>query len=282
MLIAYFDETGHSKDQRTRFNGMAGLIAPEDHWEAFENKWKATLNQFDLPFFHMTDFANFAGPLLGWSEAKRQRLFAKLMRHIENVFPMPIGTSLPMNSFREMPENHQQMFGDPYLLGFLNVITQSSIFLKYMKDDLGAGESVKIALVFSDQVEFRHDASKLYEDAVDLLKDTVAMKDVAVKLRNTTLSPVFRDMRELLPLQAADIIAYEVYKEHERRLYRPQMTERFGYLKMIEMANRLEFKGPLCTYHTPGDLIEFVAIMEKEERRKAYWKKQKEKKAATS
>lgn len=45
MLTAYMDETGHSKDERQRFNGMAGLLAPTWAWEEFEPKWKQTLKE---------------------------------------------------------------------------------------------------------------------------------------------------------------------------------------------------------------------------------------------
>jgi hypothetical protein len=56
-LTAYMDETGHSKDERQRFNGMAGLLAPTREWERLEIKWKKTLKEFKLPYFHMKDFA---------------------------------------------------------------------------------------------------------------------------------------------------------------------------------------------------------------------------------
>ncbi|MDQ3755927.1 MAG: hypothetical protein M3371_14490 [Acidobacteriota bacterium] len=68
MLSAFFDETGHSRDEKQLFNGMAGVLAPADHWEAFEKKWKRTLQEFEIPFFHMKDFANFRKCFEGWSE----------------------------------------------------------------------------------------------------------------------------------------------------------------------------------------------------------------------
>lgn len=49
MLISYLDETGHSKDERQKFVGVAGLIAPHERWRIFERKWKKTLNKFKIP-----------------------------------------------------------------------------------------------------------------------------------------------------------------------------------------------------------------------------------------
>src|SRR6185295_4823221 len=39
MLTAYMDETGHSQDARSKFNGMAGLITKAENWLIFEREW---------------------------------------------------------------------------------------------------------------------------------------------------------------------------------------------------------------------------------------------------
>lgn len=46
LLTGYMDETGHSKDERQRFVGVAGLVAQAEHWEVFERKWKETFEFF--------------------------------------------------------------------------------------------------------------------------------------------------------------------------------------------------------------------------------------------
>jgi hypothetical protein len=71
-LIGYMDETGHSKDEKQRFVGMGGLVAPAQNWTEFERKWKQTLKDFRIPFFHMKDFANFRSFFESWSEQKRR------------------------------------------------------------------------------------------------------------------------------------------------------------------------------------------------------------------
>lgn len=48
-LVGYMNETGHSKDERQRFVGMDGLVAPAENWEVFERKWKQTLVIFCVP-----------------------------------------------------------------------------------------------------------------------------------------------------------------------------------------------------------------------------------------
>ena len=53
MLTAYFDETGHSHDEKQKFNGMAGLLCKAEEWEKFEERWDRLLKKFKIPYIHM-------------------------------------------------------------------------------------------------------------------------------------------------------------------------------------------------------------------------------------
>lgn len=272
MLSAFFDETGHSQDEKQLFNGMGGVLAPTDHWEGFEEKWERTRQEFKIEFFHMKDFAHFRGFFDGWSETKRQKLYDKLLRHMETTHVLPMGVSIPMEAFRGFPEEQRQKFIDPYYLGFWSVITQSTIFM----NNSGMSPEEKVALVFSEQVEFKNKAHELYDEITQTQYDSVRMRNATRILKDRTLSPVFRDMRHFAALQAADIVAYEVYKEHERLLgLRRSATPRHGYLQMIEMSKKLGYKEPFCKFYTQADLADFVNEMEREEKRKSYWEKKR-------
>lgn len=266
MLTAYFDETGHSKDEKQRFNGMAGLIAPTSNWELFERKWKATLarKEFNIPFFHMKDFARFKGYFEGWTEVQRQRLYGKLLRLIEAAYPFPIGAILPMKDYKKHAQRLDGIFGDPYYIGFGNVVSYVTSFVGSMK-----GRENKAALVFSDQVEFRHKALKFYE-VVSKLE----------QIKRTTAPPDFRDMRDLVPLQAADIVAYELYKEYERLLYRPEAKPRYGYQVICKMSARLGFDVPMFAFHSEYSLANDLRKAERWARQEAYWERRRAKPSA--
>jgi hypothetical protein len=272
MLSAYFDETGHSRDEKQLFNGMAGVLAPADHWAAFEEKWGQTLEEFKIPFFHMKDFASLRGPFKGWSEEKRRRLYGKLLAHMETAYIFPVGVSISMSAFRSFPEEQRKLFIDPYHLGFLTVIGQTTVFM----NNSGMSPEEKADLVFSDQVEFRSKAHELYDEIIRAPYDTVRMLSTARVIKSRILPPSFRDMRDFAALQAADVVAYEVYKEHERLSgVRRGAKPRHGYLKLTEMSNRLGYAMPFCTFFARPELADFIQMMEAEERRKAYWAKKK-------
>lgn len=273
MLWGFMDETGHSRDERQRFNGMAGLVAPLEHWAEFERKWKKTLKEFKIPHFHMKDFESSAltefsrtskNPFKGWSQIKKAKLFQKLLKHMETAYVYPLGSSLAMEDFRRLTPEQRALFDDPYYMGFVSVLAFVGGFL----DKAGAASSVRAAIVFSDQVEFKNRALEFFERAIS--------DEEFIKRRIDP--PSFRDMRDLVPLQAADIVAYEVYKEHERQRYRPHDSPREGYQALQRMARRLGHE-PLIRFRTRSDFLADVEAIETEHRRIAYWRNRKRKTA---
>lgn len=130
-------------------------------------------------------------------------------------------------------------------------------------DKMGAAPEVKAAIVFSDQVEFRHRALEYYENAYS--------KEVSNRIK----PPSFDDMRTLVPLQAADLVAYEFYKECERRRDRPNDDQRPGYKTLIKMCNRLGLPQPLIKFQEKRDLVDHAENVSKYLRQLEYWKKKK-------
>jgi hypothetical protein len=241
MLTAYMDETGHSKDERQRFNGMAGLLAPTWAWEELEPKWKQTLKDFKIPFFHMKDFANRQREFEGWHELKRQKLYGKLLKHIEMASPFPLGSILAMSDFKSLRPEQQAGFGDPYHVGFLSILSHLTAVGRDLLKDF---PEERIAAIFSDHVEFRHTALQGFEILLSRHTEVGHFID----------SPVFRDMRQLVPLQAADIVAYELYKEFERQLFRPTVKPRYGYEMICKMSRRIGLDGPMFAFHNRASL----------------------------
>lgn len=250
------DETGHSKDERQKFVGMAGLIAPAANWEVFENKWKAVLGlpYIDVPYFHMTDFASRKKAYENWSEKKRRKVFGKLVITMECAHPMPFGAIIPMDVFRSLTKEHQDLFIDPYFLCFQSLVAASTVFLEAME----ISDEEKIALIFSDQVEFRSRARHLYD----------VIGRIGLYTRRST-PPIFRDMRDAVPLQAADIVAYEMYKEFDRRLYRPDAKPRYGFERLEVMSRRNNQRAPMFRFFTKDDLVGMINRLERLEKLKS-------------
>lgn len=260
MLYGYLDETGHSSDETQQFNGMAGFLAQKRDWERVENKWKATLKMFGVQYFHMKDFAHFRGFFVGWSEQKRQKLFGKLMTHLESINPIPIGVIFDMAAFRSLPPQKLERLAEPYMLSCAAMLSLAGGML----DTIGLKR--RATIVFSDQVQFRNCARDFYEYAVSC--DSVVNKVIA--------PPEFGDMREVIPLQAADIIAYELYKECDRQFNAPSRPPRYGFEVITRMSKRIGSQ-PGYTFIGKPELLAFVNASEAVDRRQAHWNKRRTK-----
>ncbi len=225
MLTAYFDETGHSSDTAQRFVGMAGFVAPMLNWEFFEANWKAALNRFDLPYFHMKDFAQFRGAFRGWTEDQRRELFNALLRIITESGAMTLGSIVPLAEYKKVTGERQAHWIEPYYICMVSCISLVSAFHSHTSFK-------QVALVFSEQAEFKHQALGLLED----IRQHYVFAQKA-------LSPSFLNMREHVALQAADLLAYEMKKEYERRTFRPDTQPRYGYLKLERRLLERNFDG---------------------------------------
>jgi hypothetical protein len=124
---------------------------------------------------------------------------------------------------------------------------------------------VEAAIIFSDQVEFRNRALSYYDNAYS--------KELTSRIK----PPAFDNMRDLRPLQAADIVAFEFYKECERQRYRPHAPVRRGYQVICKMTNRLGFQRPLIHFQQKNELFAHAESVEKHLRRLQYWQKKKTK-----
>jgi hypothetical protein len=204
---------------------MAGLVAPTLNWEFFEANWKAALNRFDLPYFHMQDFAQFKGAFRGWTEDGRRELFDALLRIIIESGAMPFGSIVPLAEYKKVTGDRQAHWVEPYYVCMVSCIGLVAAFHSHTSFE-------RVALVFSEQAKFKHQALGLFEDIRQHY--TFAQK---------ALPPSFHNMRELVPLQAADLIAYEMKKEYERRAFKPETNPRYGYRKVESWLLERNFDG---------------------------------------
>jgi hypothetical protein len=58
MLEAYFDESGTHATQREPLLILAGYVAEQEKWAAFNHAWAAVLAEFKVDSFHMKDLRN--------------------------------------------------------------------------------------------------------------------------------------------------------------------------------------------------------------------------------
>lgn len=97
-LFTYLDCSGDSSDPATTMISAGGFIAPEENWIAFERSWRQLLIDFQIPEFHMVDFAQSAkgSPFEHWKddEPKRRAFISEAGRIINNHTIESVGATL--------------------------------------------------------------------------------------------------------------------------------------------------------------------------------------------
>jgi len=245
---AYMDETGHAAASDQHFCGMAGFLATTDRWQLLETKWKETLKRFNVDYMHMKEFGSFTGVFKAWKgdESKRKRFYGELLAHLREIRAIPFGAIYSLDAYRKLSDEDRAAINDPYLKSLCDCV---GIPARLLEDK---PPEIKYNVVFGEQTEFRHRATKIYE----LFK---SMYRVGERMRY----PDFKDMREFVPLQAADMIAYELYKEFDRQLYAPTRKPRYGYGQMLRMAERTLPYVPFIFY-TEARMRQFINALRSE------------------
>ena len=193
----YCDEAG-GKDHG--FIVLAGYLTTFKQWNAFTAQWNfALLASFNIPYFHMKEFAQSKGPFESWKndEPKRARFLETaagiIAAHVERAFSCIV----PLKEF----DNVNQIYhldgavGVPYSLAGRTCVARASIVI---------GRNVKTHYVFEDGAEGKGELQRILA-------------------RDGYPAPIFRPGRDrinkrgekirgVIPLQAADFAAYEMRK----------------------------------------------------------------------
>ncbi len=196
MFIAYFDESGHPSDSQVLT--VAVLVSKANRWETFEDKWSKRLRRANVPMFHMTDFENRKGQFAGWDNRKRTSFITDLAAIVKNSIQWGIVHSLVIRDWNAVVDPN---FADEYERKRGPYIFLLQSCLEDMVKNVKLPASEKIACVF-DQNNFIAGAVLTH---FTLLKS-------AQKWDHLLGSLVFDNKARIVPLQAADMLAYESFK----------------------------------------------------------------------
>ncbi len=200
MLVAHFDD---SRVQRNGITGLvvAGYVASAKTWKKFSDEWDAVLQQEPrLDCFHMAEANSRQGI---FRKLTRDRLDARvddLVSVVERHAPAMFGIWCGI-----VEEHHQEVWGhaeypynEPYHWCFNAVIVSTVGQMKQR------GLRDKVRFVFDDQ-------SKLGEHVKPELPKMMKYWTADERDRAST-AVTFADDKVVLPLQAADMIAWHMQR----------------------------------------------------------------------
>ena len=208
MFETYCDESGGADHG---FIAVAGWLASADRWRKFETDWKALLERYEVPYLHMKDVAHFQGPYKKWFAARdeREKFLAQAVEIIQQTVEFGFLSVVWYDAFRKVNERfyldkHQH---SPYAIAGRFCIARANQWMRRQ------GYSVR-------------DVAYIFEDGGP---DVGGLTDLAK--RSGVQIPTFHPSRDtelqsgMVPLQAADFLAYEIRKgvrDHRDKFTKPE------------------------------------------------------------
>jgi hypothetical protein len=114
----YLDDGGHPNDQP--FLVVAGYVASDSQWLAFEAHWKAALDRFKLGnAFHMTDFMR-----QRYTPLRRDQILGELARITKSNTLHPFVCALDIAAYKRVNEEFafEECHGAPFALTFRSLM----------------------------------------------------------------------------------------------------------------------------------------------------------------
>lgn len=235
MLKGFMDE---SKDRTGDLFTLSCLISHGDIWSALESEWIACLDDKNkelkkagrktLSRFHASDCSTRNGEFRGWSTPEQieftKALLAIVNRHSFNVHSYGLHLGELVEEIPEVAPNRE---------GFAYVIILSFILLD-IADTTLAKNSGELLRLFHDHCDYDAPLVEAFNHMIE---------DPDMKHRHKFISLAPERWQYCIPLQPADLIAYENLKDLER-VYE-------------ERDRRKSLKSLLADGHLGGDAVRF-------------------------
>lgn len=225
ILKAYLDDSGDGDSADESHLTIGGWLADHDSWQRFEPMWDDLMREFGIPYLHMAEFRkeNAKFKHLKSDPAQEKEFWKRVNSLILQTVRTSVACTVRMDDLNKF--NKKLGLGlDPYALCIFGCLLQMR------------------SCALDGEIEF----------VLDQFDNSTSRAGLALKYAQTAMGmdhPVRPDLftpiplqkheswKTVLPLQAADYIAWEVRKfRRERKDFRPPKSVRGDRLNTHESA----------------------------------------------
>lgn len=201
FLQAYADDSASEGGDQRLF--VAGYLNHADAWARFSEAWDDELRSSpSIRYLKMVEAANLRGEFRGWSVARKDEKLGGLARVARHFKPLSFEVSVSRaDYYRFVKPAAPRGLGNPHFVCCFGVMAAVS---RYVATDRNRAS---IDFMFDEQSGVSADLAVFFDD----MKRSLPRR--AQRVING--SPTFRDDKAVLPLQAADMLAWHVRREHE-------------------------------------------------------------------
>jgi len=218
MFKAYIDESGIHADAKMFV--LAGYLAPVKEWDRFGKRWQDVLHKYGVKRFHASDCNSNRGEFKKFCNDREARntFVSELLATISSrprILAVNLGVVVD-----DFPDPHHRLVqaasGHPYYVCMKGLMASIHIVMTRWR---GVSEREKVSLVFDRQDQFRPFALERFNEIV--------AEDWEGKNRFHAIG--FGSAMTEIPLQAADALAFDSYREFLRRREFPERPPRPSY-----------------------------------------------------
>lgn len=202
VLVCYLDDSG--KDPQNRCTTLAGYVARDTEWAAFERDVEPWFTEFGVKTLHAKDLHDTAGEFEGWSILKKQAFVSRICqaRNPHAIKGISVGTVKDKYDMWRASSN-KTITLTPYAFSF-------NAILDHLLRDTEVGrlahtEGMRFV------IELGHENNP---DALRAFNDVRAKFDMANVLRDIT----FVGKDDCRAIQLADLWAFYSRRGHEKLL----------------------------------------------------------------
>jgi hypothetical protein len=243
MVRAFVDDSGSGGD--SPWYVLAGYVGTISDWIGFEPEWRTVLDAAPhIEYFKSSEAESLKGQFLGFNPADRDKRIDRLIEVIGRHAQRAIYVRVRQQDYNEViKENVPGMWDDAYFFLMPGFISSALAMEKY----LGNQEPAEFVLDTSQRLD---------KQAKKLRGQLLSLPQFA-----RTVDISFRDEKVFLPLQAADLLAWQV----RRAFSVPEEPRRVHYDRAVNCPREPLFPVVL----NRADLRKLLAAMEANARKEA-------------
>jgi hypothetical protein len=204
-LTVYCDDSGTDNNRVAVVAGYVGKVA---QWDLFNKEWKKVLKAFRVKQMHRADLESLYGEFSrarGWNERRRKQFLIKLHRIIKRRTVFPIGSAIIKADFESViPDDFKRKFGGVYGWGAHECIAM----LRVWCEKSCRQHTEPINWIFEAGTKGHGQVGKMLEELYRDQKERVKWR----------IGDWSFNGKEDVPLQSADVLAYELFKHAENQV----------------------------------------------------------------
>jgi hypothetical protein len=210
MYVAYLDDSGTHRESDIAVAGC--YVSTESGWRAFTREWNEIANDEGFDDFHMARFVAPSSqghePWCNWDRIKKDRVFRRLARVINENKRIGIGVALPKSVYDQgVPERIRDHYGHEHYTFAVRMCLMQIHLWRHQSNNV-----LPVKYVF----DWETPGTSKYREITRLM--TTIHPNLQPLFGLDTGGFCFESRRVAKPLYAADILAWQM-NSHIRKIY---------------------------------------------------------------